>query len=76
MTIHAHANNCGDDFLDPNTGMNVPDVIELTLLRKDRFIGDESKYNYPIVPHPLDVVNVPSRPILQLNERWTVTDAK
>jgi len=70
--VHAHPNNCGGvGFVDASTGMNVPDVIELTLLRRDRFIGVASEWIPPQVPHPLDICSNGQRlPPVHLNARW------
>jgi hypothetical protein len=37
ICVHAHPNNCCGEYLDEETGLNFPAVIELTLLRRDRF---------------------------------------
>ena len=51
--------------------MNIPEVIELTLLRKDRFTISNKKLFIPILPHALDIkTNVPNKPILILNKYW------
>jgi len=68
--IHAHPNNCCGDFIENTTGMNIPNIIELTYLRKDRFIGNPDNFYKPKLPHPLDVINVPSNPPLLLNNKW------
>lgn len=70
ICVHAHPNNCCGEFVDKKTGMNVPRVLELTFLRKDRFQGVASENIPPIIPHPLDIVNVPNNPPLALNSRW------
>lgn len=70
LCVHVHPNNCLGEFLDKETGLNVPDVIELTYLRRDRFIGDSAKLHPPQSPHPLDIINVPERPNIILNSRW------
>jgi hypothetical protein len=55
----------------PATGMNIPNVIELTFLRRDRFIGNASKYIEPQLPHPLDILrNARGKPPIHLNELW------
>ena len=51
--------------------MNIPDVMELTLLRKDRFTTSNNKLFIPILPNNLDIkTNVPTKPILILNKHW------
>lgn len=61
---HAHANNCcGTVDL---AGYQVPQVLELTFLRKAENAGPQRR----IIPHPLDVVNVPALPPLLLGPPW------
>lgn len=69
--IHAHPNNCCGDFIENATGLNVPNIIELTYLRKDRFIGNPDHFHKPKLPHPLDV-NVTPNPPLLLNDKWNL----
>jgi FkbM family methyltransferase len=74
VCVHAHPNNCCDHFMDSHTGMNVPSVIELTYLRRDRFPKDFQDCIEPQLPHPQDIrFNVASRPPLHLNESWLAT---
>ena len=62
--VHAHANNCcGTVEL---AGWEVPQVIELTFLRK----ADNPQPHHRRIPHPLDVVNVPAHPPLLLGAPW------
>ena len=35
--VHAHPNNCCGDFMLPDTDIRIPNVLELTLVRRDRF---------------------------------------
>lgn len=54
--VHVHPNNCcGITSID---GVKIPNVFEVTFLRKDRI-----KHIKPIkhLPHPLDQANVPSK---------------
>jgi len=66
VTVHAHANNCCGERI-PN-GMNVflPNIFELTLLRKDRFpAADVNRDFLAMTPHPLDIrKNTVSKPHL------------
>lgn len=68
--VHVHPNNSGGEFLDIETGLNVPNVVELTYLRKDRFVGDIDSFYQPQVPHPLDIVNNEDYSPLVLNKKW------
>ena len=72
-SIHAHPNNCCGDSIETETGLNIPNVIEVTYLRRDRFTGDKSQYIQSQLPHPLDTCwNVRSKPPIHLNEKWLV----
>lgn len=73
VPIHAHPNNCCGDSIETETGLNIPNVIEVTYLRRDRFTGDKSQYIKPQLPHPLDISwNVRKNPPIHLNEKWLV----
>ena len=70
ICVHAHPNNCCGEFLLPEFGLNVPNIIELTFLRNDRFSNRDNLFA-PQLPHPLDIrANVPSKYPLFLNEQW------
>lgn len=75
VCVHAHPNNCCGEFIDKETGMNVPRVLELTFLRRDRLKAINHEFISPKVPHPLDIVNVPENSPLELNSRWTRLNA-
>jgi hypothetical protein len=62
---HIHANNAKP--LSILSGVEVPPLLELTLLRKDRV---KSKSAVSEFPHRLDVINVPSRPEVRLPNYW------
>lgn len=65
---HAHPNNCCGDFAIPGTSIRIPNVLELTYIRKDRVTAPTYA---PLLPHPLDVSqNVPNKPPLFLGEEW------
>ena len=69
--VHVHGNNCGISLIDKKTKMNIPEVMELTLLRNDRFESSNNKLFAPTLPHTLDIkTNVPDKPILILNKYW------
>lgn len=74
ICLHAHPNNCCGDFLDEETGLNIPRVIELTYLRTDRFRCHASPPQAPQLPHPSDIAwNVESKPPLMLNPTWNAS---
>jgi hypothetical protein len=66
--VHAHPNNCCGEFIIPDTGIRIPNILELTYIRKDRVA---SPTYAPLLPHPLDVSrNVPTNPPLFLGDEW------
>ena len=70
ICIHAHPNNCCGELIDSETGMNIPRVIELTYLRRDRFPNKNSSINNAI-PNPKDIsANLLTRRPLHLNKNW------
>jgi len=69
--VHAHPNNCCGDFIDEKTGCNIPNVIELTYLRRDRFKNNREQSIKPQIPHPYDIpCNVRDKFPIHLNENW------
>lgn len=74
VCVHAHPNNCSTVHIDSMTGMNIPSIIELTYLRKDRLDQIPHRYD-PQIPHPLDISrNVSFLPPIHLNEFWLRKD--
>ncbi|MBS7671191.1 FkbM family methyltransferase [Croceicoccus gelatinilyticus] len=65
VCVHAHPNNCCG--VNVHSGMAVPNVIELTLLRKDRVLPSDEPLQ---IPHDLDIVNIDRRPPIELNGVW------
>ncbi len=63
--VHIHPNNCCP--AKNINGVNVPPVMEFTLLRKDRSrsVGYARKF-----PHPLDASNVSTKDVLPLPVEW------
>ena len=69
--VHVHPNNAAGEVYLKNVAANMPNLLELTLLRKDRFTADASSYIKPMLPHPLDIEqNVPRLPPVFLSDRW------
>lgn len=69
--VHAHPNNCHSAI--EISGILVPPVMELTFLRKDRNLGTKQK---SLLPHPLDIVNVPHKPIIGLGWPWIQSESR
>lgn len=63
--VHAHPNNCSR--LVTVRGLEIPPIIEMTFLRKDRAIPDGYVSAFP---HELDVINVPQHPPVHLPICW------
>jgi hypothetical protein len=73
VTIHAHPNNWSNRlYRIHNSGFRVPYLLELTLLRKDRYGRvRSSEMHTPELPHPLDIDrNVFNEPPLFLDDNW------
>ena len=73
VCVHAHPNNCCGDFEMGGLGINIPEGLELTFLRRDRMTASGAgKPRMPVLPHPLDIGrNVLDKPPLFLNRCWT-----
>lgn len=63
ICVHAHPNNCCGQT-DFGAGLVVPNVLEITLLRRDRVRASDALLE---LPHALDVVNVAAKPPLHLS---------
>lgn len=78
ICVHAHPNNCCGEVQLPGTGMNLPRVIELSFLRRDRFPpAADAAWPIPVLPHPRDIRrNVDTCPPLFLNQAWSDAPAE
>jgi hypothetical protein len=65
--VHLHANNFGGEL--NYQGIKIPRVIEVTLVRNDRYQKSNRVFNCEI-PHPLDVANFPGKKELHLSKDW------
>lgn len=65
ICVHAHPNNCCGETVYEN--WTVPNVMEFTLLRKDRIKKTNDKL---FLPHAKDNLNVPSKKPLHLKGPW------
>jgi hypothetical protein len=76
--VHAHPNNCCG--VVDLAGCRVPRVLELTYYRRSlnqapaQGDGAAPGLHPPRIPHPLDVVNVPSQPPIELGPPWTTAN--
>jgi len=66
--VHLHPNNCCGTVTQ--SGVTIPRVLELTLLRNDRFTSTKPTSSFP---HPLDRPNVSHDPDLVLPDDWYMT---
>ena len=65
--VHLHANNCCGAL--NYRGIQIPRVLEVTLIRNDRYQKAKQVFNSTI-PHAFDVPNVPGRKELTLSQDW------
>ena len=65
--VHLHANNCCGAL--SYQGIQIPKVLEVTLIRNDRYPKSGQVFESTI-PHALDVPNVPGRKELTLSRDW------
>jgi hypothetical protein len=65
--VHLHANNCCGALR--YKGIEIPRVLEVTLIRNDRYQTSNQVFESKI-PNPLDVPNVPGRKELALSKDW------
>ncbi|MFM2280238.1 MAG: hypothetical protein RLZZ444_2469, partial [Pseudomonadota bacterium] len=72
--VHAHPNNVAKAFNLPGTNINIPSLMELTFLRKDRLAEKAPTYK-PMLPHKLDISrNLKRMPPLFLGREWMYED--
>ena len=65
--VHLHANNCCGAL--KYQGIEIPRVLEVTLIRNDRYQTSNHVFDSAI-PNPLDVPNVLGRKELALSKDW------
>lgn len=71
VAVHAHPNNYNPAMILPGTAINVPNCIELTLLRRDRLAAAPGAALIdPQIPHRLDFINAADCEPIVLNEFW------
>ena len=69
--LHIHPNNYNDAIEIPGVAGNIPNCIELIMLRKDRFnLAPGQELIAPQLPHPLDIINTVRRAPIIMNEFW------
>lgn len=72
VCVHTHPNNCCGNFYCKELNEYIPNVLEATFLRRDRFKGFSNEQLIPpMIPHPLDIpFNVWYKPPLHLADNW------
>lgn len=71
VCVHAHANNGSVQFRSRPAGVACPRLLEVTLLRKDRFPNQVNKKAKVLIPHPLDIPrNARGKKPIFLDEWW------
>lgn len=75
VCVHAHPNNYRTEVRIPELGANMPDVIELSFVRRDRLTAGGGVLSPPLLPHPLDIPRnaAHNKPIV-LNDAWLEGD--
>ena len=63
--VHLHPNNVATPV--KRGGLEIPSVIEMTFLRKDRIRWRKESAEFP---HPLDRPNLPGKPDVVVTESW------
>ncbi len=71
--VHATANNCCGEVFFQDFEINLPNLIEMTFLRKDRILNAQGDLYYPVLPSQFDIINTNQRPIY-LNKNWLFND--
>lgn len=72
ICVHAHPNNALGFTKPQALGFDVPRLLEVTFLRRDRFPGRSGDRPAAVsLPHPLDSTNVLSRAPFHLDAPWT-----
>jgi len=72
VCVHTHPNNCCGEFYSQEANEFIPNVVEVTLLRRDRVKGAaDHTLIPPVIPHPLDIAtNLWFKPPLHLADNW------
>lgn len=65
VSVHLHPNNAVQQWRHPELDADLPRLVEVTYLRKDRVRGALSPVTQ--LPHPLDVDNVSEQPSVMLS---------
>jgi hypothetical protein len=73
ICVHAHPNNALGFSKPPALGFDVPRLLEVTFLRRDRFPNSSNNRTSAGVslPHPLDSTNVLKRAPFHLDTPWS-----
>ena len=67
VPVHVHPNNCCGAL--SYMGIQIPRILEVTFLRRDRFSDNAPRFE-PLIPNPLDTDNDSSKPSIMLSNDW------
>ena len=70
VCVHAHQNNRLESISSQSLSFDLPRLLELTFLRKDRIPPTASFGSRVSLPHPLDITNEVGREPLYLDYHW------
>jgi hypothetical protein len=73
VCVHAHQNNRLKSILSKSLGIELPRLVELTFLRKDRILPTATSGRQVSLPHPLDITNDVGREPRHLDYHWMQT---
>lgn len=70
--VHAHPNNACGEVRIAGSDWNLPEMMEFTFLRHDRFAASPPEHRHPpLLPHPDDIAsNDLRKPPLFLSDAW------
>jgi hypothetical protein len=68
--VHAHQNNRLESISSQSLGFDLPRLVELTFLRKDRILPAATSGRQVSLPHPLDITNEVGREPRYLDYHW------
>jgi hypothetical protein len=72
VCVHAHPNNNLGTYAPPALGLQIPALLEVTFLRRDRFPNGAILEHLPVsLPHPKDITNVYYKAPLYLDLAWS-----
>jgi hypothetical protein len=72
VCVHVHPNNNLGTYVPPVLQYQIPALLEVTFLRRDRFLNGANMAHLPVsLPHPKDITNVYYKSPLHLDLAWS-----